>query len=958
MRKTDSKKLLSGLLVLCMLFSMLPLSIFAVTYPADGEDGKCTKTYTLTAANAKETGSTVAVNYTYVTTADTVYTILSDTDPITLTPDGVVLVETLPSTTTVTIGGKELIATVAKSTAGGVDVVKVTLPAVEAEYDITSPTMTIDTSTLFTDAEEPDPYELSVKITGTPKVGNKLDAEVTVSDTAIQYDTKWYRGEDSEGDKWDQIGTGTSYTLIDKDAHNYIKVVVTGTGDYTDLTDEAISEQIAAANEQITITSVAIDPFEGVEVGTKLTAKLNDGIVDDNGVTYKWERWSIDKEEAEGTTEWETITGATSNTYTVTTDDEHCRIRVTATADANSADYKGGPVTSDPVGPVPYVVYTLTVKTVGTGTVEVTNANGGGVITSGSKVDRGVILNVKATAGDGYELYSVEVTDTYATNDPQVEYLDGVYKFTMRAYNTTITATFIEEPDKVAEGVEATTTPVSQGNTVPEVDEAAIDANKNISADEKAAVKAAAEKTMVNVGEETAATLKAAAVEQIESYVAKFAKSNDPTAVKKSIKAEMEKKLGRAIEIADDEEIVLVAETSFESKPTSFPSNAKTYKVDIGPVITIKAKPSNQPDFIPVELDREEYTGSFEKPVAVTIGVPGKLVEKADSAGRLWVKHAHSNLNEQKTLSDDTLVVEVPNFSEFIVSDAKQSNGGSTGGGGGGGGGSSSSSSTTINVGSTSNGTVTVSPKNAKKGDTVTITAKPNSGYVVGTVTVTDKNGNTVNVTMNADGTCSFVMPEATPVTVKVEFVKETPTTPTTPSVNNPFYDVPSGAYYYDAVMWAIENNITAGMTATSFGPNEPCTRAQIVTFLWRAAGSPRATGSNPFADVSATEYYYDAVQWAVANGITAGTTETTFSPSATCTRAQAVSFLYRANNSPAASGSNSFTDLASGAYYTSAVQWAVANGITAGTSNTTFSPDDNCTRAQIVSFLYRDRVD
>lgn len=173
---------------------------------------------------------------------------------------------------------------------------------------------------------------------------------------------------------------------------------------------------------------------------------------------------------------------------------------------------------------------------------------------------------------------------------------------------------------------------------------------------------------------------------------------------------------------------------------------------------------------------------------------------------------------------------------------------------------------------------------------------------------------------------------------------------------DNPFKDVSVGEYYYDAVLWAAANGITAGTSSTTFSPDNPCTRAQIVTFLWRAVGSPTVNASNPFRDVAEGMYYYDAVLWAVENGITSGTSSTTFSPDKECTRAEAVTFLYRAKKSPAVSGTNNFTDLTSGAYYINAVQWAVNTGVTSGTSSTAFSPDQTCTRAQIVTFLYRDR--
>ena len=169
------------------------------------------------------------------------------------------------------------------------------------------------------------------------------------------------------------------------------------------------------------------------------------------------------------------------------------------------------------------------------------------------------------------------------------------------------------------------------------------------------------------------------------------------------------------------------------------------------------------------------------------------------------------------------------------------------------------------------------------------------------------------------------------------------------------FNDVKPGDYFYDAVNWAVEKGITTGTSATTFSPNASCTRAQIVTFLWRASGSPEPkTASNPFTDVAAYAYYCKAVLWAVENGITTGTSATTFSPGAPCTRAQGVTFLWRANGRKAASAAASFTDVASDAYYAPAVAWAAEQNVTGGVGNGLFSPDTTCTRAQIVSMLYR----
>ena len=255
-----------------------------------------------------------------------------------------------------------------------------------------------------------------------------------------------------------------------------------------------------------------------------------------------------------------------------------------------------------------------------------------------------------------------------------------------------------------------------------------------------------------------------------------------------------------------------------------------------------------------------------------------------------------------------------------------------------------SSPSYGVSAPATDNGTVSVSPKNASAGTTVTVTVQPDSGYVLGGLRVTDKSGDDVKLTDQGNGKYTFTMP-AGGAEVSADFVKETK--------ENPFTDVPSGAYYYDAVLWAVENGVTDGVTATLFAPDAACTRAQIVTFLWRAAGSPEPNGTSAFTDVPAGAYYAKAVAWAVENGITTGTSDTTFSPDAPCTRGQSMTFLYRARKG-AANASTGFTDVPAGAYYAAPVAWAVENGITNGTGTATFSPDAPCTRAEIVTFLYR----
>ncbi len=245
----------------------------------------------------------------------------------------------------------------------------------------------------------------------------------------------------------------------------------------------------------------------------------------------------------------------------------------------------------------------------------------------------------------------------------------------------------------------------------------------------------------------------------------------------------------------------------------------------------------------------------------------------------------------------------------------------------------------------TENGSVTVSPKSASKGDTVTVTVKPDSGYVLETLTVTDKNGDELKLTDKGNGKYTFTMP-GSKVEVKATFMEDN-------SVFNFFYDVPNDAFFYEAVKWAVKSGVTNGLTDTMFGPYESCTRTQIVTFLWRATGSPEPKTASSFTDVPASAYYAKAVAWAIENGITNGMTETTFAPNATCTRGQSVTFLYRALKGTA-SGSTNFTDVKSDAFYTDAINWAVANNVTNGTSNTTFSPNADCTRAEIVTFLYR----
>ena len=251
-----------------------------------------------------------------------------------------------------------------------------------------------------------------------------------------------------------------------------------------------------------------------------------------------------------------------------------------------------------------------------------------------------------------------------------------------------------------------------------------------------------------------------------------------------------------------------------------------------------------------------------------------------------------------------------------------------------------------ITIQSGKNGGVTASHKSASKGALVTLTVTPDKGYVLETLNVLDQNGKALPLTQQ-NGKYGFTMP-ASAVTVKATFMDDN-------TMLNFFVDVSASDYYYDAVLWAVEKGITGGTSAPTFDPSGNCTRAQAVTFLWRAAGSPAPkTKAMPFTDVPAGSYYHDAVLWAMEQGITKGTSDTAFSPNATCTRAQIVTFLWRAGGSPAVSGSAAFTDVASDAYYAAAVAWAEKNGVTGGIGGGLFGIGNTCTRAQIVTFLYR----
>ena len=330
-------------------------------------------------------------------------------------------------------------------------------------------------------------------------------------------------------------------------------------------------------------------------------------------------------------------------------------------------------------------------------------------------------------------------------------------------------------------------------------------------------------------------------------------------------------------------------------------------------------------------------TGTASPSTAVA-GTEIKLTAKADSGYHFkeWQVVSPTGLviaNNKFTMPDEAV--------EIMAIFEKNT---STGGGGGGGGGVTTYP---ITVKSAKNGDVTASHKSAAKGTTVTLTVDPDKGYVLDALTVLDGKDKELKLT-EKKGKYTFKMP-ASKVTVEATFKVEQSTG------KNLFIDVPAGSYYEDAVVWAVEKGITSGTSAVTFAPNGNCTRAQAVTFLWRAAGSPAPkTKVMSFTDVPSGSYYETAVLWAMEQGITKGTSDTAFSPNASCTRAQIVTFLWRANGSPAVSGNSAFTDVASDAYYAAAVAWAEKNSVTGGIGNGLFGSGNTCTRAQIVTFIYR----
>lgn len=342
---------------------------------------------------------------------------------------------------------------------------------------------------------------------------------------------------------------------------------------------------------------------------------------------------------------------------------------------------------------------------------------------------------------------------------------------------------------------------------------------------------------------------------------------------------------------------------------------------------------------ITVTFDANGGTVDTESKV---VGEDGKLAElpTPTRTGKYSFKGWYTKTSGGERVTVDTLFEE----STTVYAQWKYN-------GGGGGGGSTSVTTYSVAVEKAENGKTTVSGSTVAVGATVTITATPDKGYSLDGITATDNNGKTIKLTKVSDSKYTFVMPAAK-VTIKPVF-KAIPAEEEAETAV--FADVPADAYYYNAVLWAAQKGITEGVTATAFCPEMDCTRAQMVAFLWRAVGSPEPTVKEcPFADVDLNSYYGKAVLWAVEKGITNGNSATVFAPNAACTRAQMVTFICRLADGKPVGGTDSFGDVPQDAYYADAIRWAVETGITNGVDENRFAPDSTCTRAAMVTFLYR----
>ena len=389
--------------------------------------------------------------------------------------------------------------------------------------------------------------------------------------------------------------------------------------------------------------------------------------------------------------------------------------------------------------------------------------------------------------------------------------------------------------------------------------------------------------------------------------------------------------------VAENDKVEIEVAVKVEAKAADLANGKLTFEAS--PVATVKVNGTATGTTVPVTNDMLNGNAITVK-LPLPTGFKPEQIKHISSDGSVeyFLKTAKRGANTFE-IKDGCAVFTITKFSTFELSGTVTYVEPSYYSG------SSSAPTYSVTVDKTENGSVTVSPKSASKGDTVTVTVKPDSGYVLETLTVTDKNGNELTLKDKGNGKYTFTMPSGK-VEVKATFMEDN-------SMLNFFYDVPNNAYFYEAVKWAVKNGITTGVGNDLFAPEQPCTRAQIVTFLWRAAGSPEPKGAaSGMTDVVSGSYYEKAVAWAIENGITTGTTTSTFSPDATCTRAQAVTFLARALKAKAASAAE-FSDVPTGSYFADAVAWAAANGVTEGIGGGLFGSDNDCTRGQIVTFLY-----
>ena len=393
------------------------------------------------------------------------------------------------------------------------------------------------------------------------------------------------------------------------------------------------------------------------------------------------------------------------------------------------------------------------------------------------------------------------------------------------------------------------------------------------------------------------------------------------------------------VTVAENDKVEIEVAVKVEAKTADLANGKLTFEAS--PVATVKVNGTATGTTVPVTNDMLNGNAITVK-LPLPTGFNPEQIKHISSDGSVeyFLKTAKRGAKLFTVDSDNCAVFTITKFSTFELSGTVTYVEPSYYSG------SSSAPTYSVTVDKTENGSVTVSPKSASKGDTVTVTVKPDSGYVLETLTVTDKNGNELTLKDKGNGKYTFTMP-AGKVEVKATFMEDN-------SMLNFFYDVPNNAYFYEAVKWAVKNGITTGVGNDLFAPEQPCTRAQIVTFLWRAAGSPEPKGAaSGMTDVVSGSYYEKAVAWAIENGITTGTTTSTFSPDATCTRAQAVTFLARALKAKAASAAE-FSDVPTDSYFADAVAWAAANGVTEGIGGGLFGSDNDCTRGQIVTFLYR----